>query len=109
MIEGFCMPTILKIARHSPERCPLNNEAQKKLDSEVTIKLGELCKKYGVKVLGSWLVPNEHLMVMVYDVPTLDTFQKYLMEPLIMKWIASQDTCEFKVAMTLEESMKLLK
>lgn len=103
------MPIILKIARHSPEHCSMNNEAQKKLELEVMSKLGELTGKYGVKILGSWLVPNEHLLVMAYDVPNLDAFQKFLMEPLLMKWTATQEKCEFKVAMTTEEAMKLLK
>lgn len=103
------MPTILKISRHSPENCPMNNETSKKLNSEVNAKLGELAKKHGVKVVGGWMVPNEHLMVMVYEASTMEAFQKFAMEPLIMKWLALQDTTEYKIAMTLEESMKLLK
>lgn len=103
------MPIFLKISKHSPENCPMVAEHAKKISLEVTSKMGELGKKHGVKVLGAWAVHQEHLLVMVYEAATLDAFQKFLMEPVVMKWINIQDTTEFKLAMTLEESMKLIK
>jgi hypothetical protein len=103
------MPTILKISRHSPENCPLVNEKAKKMNQEVTGKLGELTKKHGIKIVGGWTVVSEHLLVMVYEAPNFEAFQKFAAEPDIVKWLAYQDTTEFKMAMTLEESMKLLK
>jgi hypothetical protein len=100
------MPLVLKYAKHSPENCPFNNEKQKKLDAEVMAHLPELCKKHGVRVVGGWAVMPEHFIVMVYEIPSLEAFQKFQMEPLIMKWVASQSTVKFKLANTLEESMK---
>jgi len=71
-------------------------------------QLPALAKKHGVNVVGGWTVISEHLLVMVYDSPTAEAFHKFLMEPLMMKWIAAQDTTEDKMAMTLEDSMKML-
>ena len=85
------------------------SEDAKKITLEVNSRLGELATKHGVKVLGGWAVHQEHLLVMVYEAATLEAFQGFLMEPAIMNWISIQDTTEYKLAMTLEESMKLLK
>ena len=102
------MPLILKIAKHSSQNCPLNNDATKQLNQQTMSQLPELTKKHGIKVVGAWTVVNEHLLVMVYETPSFEAFQKFLMEPALMKWIASQETAEYKVAMTAEESMKLV-
>ena len=76
---------------------------------QVMDKLPALMKKHGIKSVGSWHIePTEHLFIYVYEAPTLDAFQKFIMEPELMKWIAGQ-TSEVKVAMTTEEIMKLLK
>jgi hypothetical protein len=109
LLESAIVPLILKISRHSPENCPLTNEKAKKMNLELMGKLGELTKKHGIKIVGSWNVMPEHLLVTVYDAPSFEAFQKFGMEPDIVKWIAAQDTTEFKIAMTTEESMKLLK
>lgn len=79
------------------------------MNQEVMGKLAELTKKHGIKIVGSWTVMPEHLLVMVYEAPTFEAFQKFGMEPEIVKWLAYQDTTEFRMAMTMEESMKLLK
>jgi hypothetical protein len=50
----------------------------------------------------------EHLTFQVYEAPSFEAFQKFAMEPEIMKWTAI-NTSDIKLAMTLEESMKLLK
>lgn len=102
------MPIILKISRHSPENCPMINENAKKITSDVNNKLGKLAMKHGVKIVGGWTVHPEHLLVMVYEAASYEAFQKMLMEPEIMKWMTIQDSTEYKMAMTLEESMKLM-
>ena len=102
------MPTFIMISRHSVENCPMNNEKTKKLVLDVTSKLGELANKHGIKIVGSWTVIPEHLMIQVYEAPSLETFLKLQREPEIMKWIAN-NTTEIKLAMTAEESIKLLK
>lgn len=103
------MPLILKIAKHSPENCPLTNEKMKKMYMDVSAKFGDLMKKHGVKLVGAWTVETKHLLVMVYDTPTFDVFQKFIKEPELVKWLAAQDITEYDPAMTLEETLKMLR
>ncbi len=102
------MPTFLIISRHSPENCPLNNEKMKKITLELPEKLDDLEKKHGIKRIGVWTVIPEHLTVWVYEAPSSENLQKFSMEPAMIKWMA-WNTNEIKLAMSLEESIKLLK
>jgi hypothetical protein len=102
------MPTFLIISRYSPENCPLNNEKMKAMTLELPDKLGGLEKKHGVKRVGAWTVIPEHLLVWVYEAPSLEALQKFSMETELLKWMAF-NTSEIKLAPSLEESMKLLK
>ncbi len=102
------MPTFLIISRHSPENCPLNNEKMKAMTLELPDKLGGLEKKHGVTRLGAWTVIPEHLTVWVYEAPSSEALQEFSMEPRLLKWMA-WNTSEIKLAMSLEESMKILK
>jgi hypothetical protein len=102
------MPTIVRISRHSPENCPMNNEKMKKLTLEAVEKLPTLAKKHGIKPVGRWSVFPEHLIIQVFETPSIDAFMKFQMEPEIMKWVAN-NTIETKIAMTQEETMRMLK
>jgi hypothetical protein len=102
------MPIFLIISRHSPENCPMNNEKMKRMTLELPEKLGGLEKKHGIERVGVWTVIPEHLLVWVYEAPSSELLQKFSMEPEIAKWMA-WNTSEIKLAMSLEESMKLLK
>ena len=102
------MPTFLIISRHSPEICPLNNEKMKAMTLALPDKLGGLEKKHGVKRVGAWTVVPEHLLIWVYEAPSSEALQKFSMEPELLKWMAF-NTSEIKLAMSLEESMKLLR
>ena len=101
------MPTFLMISRHSPENCPLNNEKMKKITLELPEKLGSLEKKHGVRRIGVWTVIPEHLTVWVYEAPSSESLQEFSMEPEMVKWMA-WNTNEIKLAMSLEENVKLL-
>jgi hypothetical protein len=103
-----CMPIFLIISRHSAENCPLNNERMKAMTLALPAKLVGLEKKHGVKRIGAWTVVPEHLLIWVYEAPSSDALQGFSMEPEIVKWMA-WNTSEIKLAMSLEESMKLLK
>ena len=102
------MAIFLIISRHSAENCPLNNEKMKAMTLELPDKLSVLEKKHGVKRVGAWTVVPEHLLVWVYEAQNSEALQNFSMEPEIVKWMA-WNTSEIKLAMTLEESMKLLK
>jgi hypothetical protein len=101
------MPIFLIVSRHSPENCPLNNEKMKKITLELPEKLGVLEKKHGLKRIGVWTVIPEHLTVWVYEAPSSESLQKFSMEPDMAKWMA-WNTNEIKLAVSLEESIKLL-
>jgi hypothetical protein len=102
------MPIFLIISRHSAENCPLNNEKMKTMTLELPAKLVGLEKKHRVKRIGAWTVVPEHLLIWVYEAPSSDALQEFSMEPEIVKWMA-WNTSEIKLAMSLEESMKLLR
>ena len=102
------MPAIIVLQRHSVENCPMNNEKMKKMALEIMEKVPALIKKHGIKMVGNWSVPQEHLSIIVYEAATLDVFLRFQMGPAVMKWVA-QHTTEIKVAMTTEEAMKLLR
>jgi hypothetical protein len=102
------MVIFLIISRHSAENCPLNNEKMKAMTLELPDKLIGLEKKHGVKRVGAWTVIQEHLLVWVYEAPSSEALQNFSMEPEIVRWMA-WNTSEIKLAMSLEESMKLLR
>jgi hypothetical protein len=70
--------------------------------------LGDLEKKHGIKRIGVWTVIPEHLTVWVYEAPSSENLQKFSMEPDMIKWMA-WNTNEIKLAMSLEESNRLIK
>lgn len=100
------MPTFLIISRHSPESCPMYNEKTRKVVENVAGKMEGLLKKHGVKLQG-WNVTSEHLLVLVYEAPSFEAFQKLNMEPEMQAW-DSVCTNEAKVAITMEEAMKMV-
>jgi len=104
----FAMPTFLVISGHSPENCPMFNEKARKVVLQFVSKLDELSKKHGIKNLGGWDVYAEHLSVMVFEAPSLDAFQKFGMEPEIVA-LSAYVTYEIKSAVSMEESIKMLK
>jgi hypothetical protein len=106
--ECATTPTFPIIPRHSTENSPLNNEKMKAMTLALPDKLSELEKKHGVKRIGAWTVVPEHLLIWVYEAPSSDALQEFSMEPEIVKWMV-WNTSEIKLAMSLEESMKLLK
>jgi hypothetical protein len=102
------MPTFLLISKHSPENCPMFNAKTRKLMTEAMDKMDGLMKKHGVKNIGSWTVPNEHLDIEVYEAPSLDAFMKLGMEPAIMA-LSEFLTYEIKLAMSSEEVEQMMK
>lgn len=84
------------------------NEKARKVELALVDKLEELTKKHGVKMIGCWIVPTEHLIVEVYEAPSFEAFQKLGMEPEIMAWYGF-NTTEIKPAINFEEAMKMLK
>ena len=74
----------------------------------VARKAGCIGKKHDINRIGVWTVIPEHLTVWVYEAPSSENLQKFSMAPEMIKWMA-WNTNEIKLAMSLEESIKLLK
>lgn len=98
----------LQISRHSPESCPMHNEKAKKTFVNLMAKMERLRKKYRIKMVGSWTAMPQHLIVSVYEAPSLEALMKFSMEPEIMAWM-SYHTTETMPIKTVEEAMKMLK
>jgi len=98
----------LQISKHAPESCPMHNETVKKLTADLMAKMDTLTKKHGIRVVGGWNSMPNHLIVMVYDAPSMEAVLKFSMEPEVMAW-SWYHTTETRLVMALEESMKMLK
>jgi hypothetical protein len=110
-VNGFLESStmlFLMISKHSPESCPFNNEKVKKLNVAAMAKSDQINKKYGIKTVGEWVSMPEHLMVAVYDAPSLEALMKVSREPELMS-VLMYSTTEIHPVMTLEEGMKSLK
>jgi hypothetical protein len=104
----FDMPIQIFFNRTSPENSPVFNEKSRKATMELFSKRAALLKKHGIKELGSWAVPAEHLIIIVDEAPSLDDFQKLMMEPEFAACFAFM-TSKTKAAYSMEEWMKMLK
>jgi hypothetical protein len=102
------MPMFLLISRHSPENCPMFNEKARKAFMEYSTKLDGILKKHGVKMLGNWNVPTEHLSVIVFEAPSIEDFNKCGMEPAVLA-LSAYETYEVKLAIGMEEAMKMMR
>jgi 4-hydroxy-3-methylbut-2-en-1-yl diphosphate synthase IspG/GcpE len=101
------VPTFLVISRDSPAECAMHNEKAAKIGVNWMSKHEELEAKHGVKMVGSWSVMPEHLNVLVFEAPSYEAMDAYGMEPEVLAQ-SMWNTMEFKVAMTLEESAKMM-
>lgn len=101
------MSIVLVTVRHSPENCAMFNEQARKATVDMMAARDELLKKYGAKMLGGWVVGNEHLVIWVLEIPSLDAIEQFLMEPVMLSQLAF-NTVEVKIATSIEESAKLL-
>jgi len=101
------MTLFLMFARHSPENCPGFNEKAAKAYKALFDNVEELLKKHGIRQVGGWMVPPEHLAVAVYDAPSLEAFQKVSMEPEILA-MSEFSTNEYKIAISFDEMEQML-
>ena len=83
------------------------NEKARKAFFEFSGKLIGLMRKHGVKLLGSWSAPTEHLNLMIFEAPNSDVFNNVLMEPEVIA-LSAFETYEVKRVFSMEESIKFL-
>jgi len=103
------MPTILVINKHSPATCAMLHESMRKLYLETMSQLPELAKKHCVKLVGGWSATSEHLMVAVWEAPTVEAYMNFSREPIMVRFLHSQDSSEMRIVQTFEDGMKILK
>ena len=101
------MSIIIATVKHAPENCGMFYAEARKATLAMLAQREELQKKYNTKMLGAWVVSNEHLVIWVMEVPSLDTLEQFLREPVMMASMAF-NTIEIKIATSMEESAKLL-
>jgi len=101
------MPIVIVTMKHSPENCAMFNAEVRKATLALLAQQDELLKKYDIKKLGGWIVSNEHLVIWVMEVPSLDTMGQFMIEPIIIAQSAF-NTTNIKIATSIDESMKLL-
>lgn len=101
------MVTFLAISKHAADKCPMYNETTKRVYEKWYSSVAENYRKHGVKLIGAWTVHGEHLNFWVVDAPSLEAFQALMMEPDILA-LSAIETMEFKMAMNMEEGMKML-
>jgi hypothetical protein len=87
--------------------CAFYNEKSAKVYAEFMSKQKELEAKHGVKTVGGWNVPTEHLSVLAFEAPNFEAMQAFSMEPAVIG-LTSVDTIEIKQAMTLEEAAQMM-
>lgn len=101
------MLTFLMLLKHTPDMCAFWNEKSAKIYAEAAAKLPELEAKHGVKMVGLWNVPNEHLTVQVFEAPNFEAFQAASMEPEMLN-MQNVDTIEVKLANNMEQVMQMM-
>jgi hypothetical protein len=86
----------------------MHDEKVRKISIDAAKKMDKLMKKYGIKIVGSWISMPEHTNITVYDAPSTEALLKLSKEPEIMAWMSYNNT-ELKPIMNLEDTMKLVK
>jgi hypothetical protein len=72
---------ILQIYSHCPESCPIGNPNNLKITMNWLNKVDTLAAKHGVKVVGIWTDRWGHKSWAVYDIPSMEAFEKFEQEP----------------------------
>ncbi len=69
--------------------------------------MAPLMTKHNIKLVGGWASVFEHMYAVVYDVPNMEAFLAFSMEPEIMSLNQYNDN-EVLPVMTLDDVMNLL-
>jgi hypothetical protein len=71
-------------------------------------KVDKLMEKHKIKSIGGCAVHSEHLTVALCEAPSLKAWEEFSMEPEVHA-LGAYETMEVKLAMSMEEAMKLMK
>jgi len=75
------MMHILQIYTHSPESCPIGNPKNLQITEDWLKNVDSLAAKHGIKVVGIWTDRWGHTSWAVYEVPSMEAFEKFEQEP----------------------------
>jgi len=81
----------MQVARHTPETCPDYNEKYRKATVDWMENAPKIAEKYGVKIVGIWNDHADHTTYLVYDVPNMESFMGFAMDPLTMPMYSFQN------------------
>jgi hypothetical protein len=107
-LRVFAMAMFLLISRHKPEHCPIHNEKTRKVYMEYFKNIDRLMKKHGIKDLGGCAVYTEHLTVGLSEAPSRKAWEELITEPEVLA-LTAYETMEVKLAVSMEEAMKMIK
>lgn len=100
------MATFLMMSRHTPQNCPMFNAETRKVYANWLAKMQEIAQKHGIKLLSACTVLSEHLTVTILEAPSLEAIQRANTEPEFFA-LNMVDTTELKLAMNMEEAVKI--
>jgi hypothetical protein len=98
---------VIEFERHTAESCPVGNEKSLKAQMAYVAKLPEFGKKYGVKMIGGWVIHPQHLGIYVFEAQSVDFVQKFEREPEVMAWRCFT-TVDYQMATSVEDVQKSL-
>ena len=99
------MVSIILFEKHTAADCSVGNEKALKASIAVKAKLPELYNKYGIKFIGAWAIHPQHLVVYIFDAPSMEAIQRIELEPEVMNWRCFT-TADYQLAAPMEEVEK---
>jgi hypothetical protein len=97
---------VMQISKHNPEVCPTYNGQTRQSTVDLLKKFDSLLAKHGLKLAGMWNDHPGHVVYNIYDVPNMESFMAFSMEPEMVAWLA-YNTVETKVVFGPDEVMHM--
>ncbi len=96
------------VSRHTPEACPMINEASLKKMVSAYQRMGDVAKKLGVTPKGTWTDMPAHTIFMLLDSPTAEALGQMAMELNLVDWNTSvtHPVVTFEQAMATVQQLK---
>lgn len=95
------------IFKHSPESCTAYNAKANEAVLELIRKQEARCKKHNVRIIEEYHLPEEHTIYSFYEVPNLQAFLNYNMEPEVLA-MGEFETAETKIVFPMAKALKIL-
>ena len=74
------------LARHTPDVCPDSNSKIRERVLQAMGKLEELGKKHQVDLKSGHSLGPTHLLVMIFEAPSIEAVRVYLQESGLVQW-----------------------